>query len=203
MSRKLSWLLIGLVLLVSLYVVAVFLINSALDDDDLAGCQSVGSGVCDKADVIVVVSGGDTVSRTNHAVDMVLAGWADKLILSGASADPKSISNAEAMRQIALSRGVSDQQILIDKDSKNTQENAQNSIGLINDINAKKVILVSSPYHLRRVRSNFIAVDSSIQYRTSAADDQAWHWWFLKPTGWRLAVTELAGNAKIKAESVR
>lgn len=197
MWRKL---LIALLAIVVALVLVVAAINVALVENDMAGCDSVGGGTCAKADVIVVVSGGDTTARTQKAIDMYRAGWADKLVFSGASADPDSISNAEAMRQIAIDNGIPDGHIYLDENSRDTRENAQNVVEILHRLNASNVILVSSPYHLRRVKMNFMSVDNQISYRTMASDDKYWRWWFVTPNGWVVAVKELAGIAQIAAE---
>ena len=75
-----------------------------------------------------------------------------------------------------------------------------NAVDILHRLGAKSAILVSSPYHLRRVKMNFMAVDDKISYRTAAADDENWHWWFLKPNGWVIAAKELAGIAELGAE---
>ena len=151
--RKLIVIVISVLLVVTLAVVAI---NVVIIENDMASCiEPAGDDVCAKADAIVVVSGGDTFARTDKAVEMYQQGWSNKLIFSGASADPDSISNAEAMRRAATAQGVPDGDIYLDEHSKDTRENAQNTVEILHQLGAKNVILVSSPYHLRRVKMNF------------------------------------------------
>lgn len=197
MWRRIIIAVVALVTALSLVAVAL---SVALVEDDMAGCDAPGSGQCATADVIVAVSGGDTFARTQKAIDMYKAGWADKLVFSGASADPESISNAEAMWRIAESDGIPSEDVYLDEHSQDTKQNAKNVVDILHQLGAKSVILVSSPYHLRRVKMNFMAADDKISYRTAAADDDNWHLWFLKSDGWVIAVKELAGIAELSAE---
>ena len=48
-----------------------------------------------KADFVVVVSGGDTVGRTKKGIELYKQAYAPKLLLSGDAADSESPSNAE------------------------------------------------------------------------------------------------------------
>lgn len=195
--RKLIIIVVSILLVVLLAVVAISVV---IIENDMASCTEPAGDVCAKADAIVVVSGGDTFARTDKAVEMYQQGWSDKLIFSGASADPDSISNAEAMRRVATAQGVPDGDIYLDEHSKDTRENAKNTVEILHQLGAKNVILVSSPYHLRRVKMNFMAVDDMISYRTMAAHDDNWDWWFIKPSGWIIATKELAGIAELSAE---
>ena len=192
--------IIALATVMVVVVLMVAALSVALVENDMAGCDLPGADQCATADVIVAVSGGDTAARTQKAIDMYQAGWADKLVFSGASADPDSISNAEAMRQIAEADGVPMEDVYLDEHSQDTKQNAQNVVEILHQLGAKSVILVSSPYHLRRVKMNFMLVDDKINYRTVAAEDNNWHWWFLKPNGWVIAAKELAGIAELSAE---
>lgn len=197
MLRRIIIIAVSVLAALALIIVAI---NAILVENDMVGCSEPGPDMCSGADAIVAVSGGDTVARANKAIAMYKSGWADKLVFSGDSADPKSISNAEAMRRIAIDNDVPADAIYTDESSQDTRENAKNTVEILHSIDAHNVILVSSPYHLRRVKMNFIAVDSAINYRTAAADDQYWQHWYLTPNGWIIAAKELAGIAQLSAE---
>lgn len=200
MWRKLIGLAVALVII---FILAIVFISLTLDRNDLANCTTPSdqSEQCRTADVIVAVSGGDTAARARRAAEMYKAGWAKRIIFSGAAADSRSISNAEAMKRIATDMGVPAKAITLDETSRDTKENAQNTVDLLHEIKANRVILVSSPYHLRRVKLNFELADNKINYRTAAADDQHWRLWFLTVNGWKIATTELAGLAELSAEA--
>lgn len=192
--------LVPFFIIIFLVVGIVLGVNYYLTPDSLANCGDQpddGKSDCQQADAIVAVSGGDTNSRAKRAINLFKQGWAPIIIFSGDSADPKAESNAEVMRKLALSEGVPDSAIHIDSDSKNTRENAINTSKIINKIGAKDVILVSSPYHLRRVKLNFSRYGGSIKLRTTAAQDNNWNNWYLTPKGWLLALSELGGIIRI------
>ncbi len=134
----------------------------------------------ERADAIVVVSGGQTTTRAEYGIKLFKQGYAPKIIFSGGALDDGP-SNAVAMRQQALEAGLSDDNILLDEDAQNTYENARNSKRLIDDLGAKKIILVTSPYHQRRVGQTFKKVlGPTYTVIGSSAVDSRWsksNWW--------------------------
>lgn len=145
----------------------------------------------EKADAIIAVSGGDTQGRTMHAIRLYQEGWAPQLIFSGAAKDPESASNAKVMMSMAVSQGVPPEAILIDEQSRDTKENAEETRALVDD--KKRVILVTSDYHQRRAFREFQRVlGKEVTIINSPAKDK--HWgrksWFLSPYGWWISLTE-------------
>lgn len=158
----------------------------------------------EQADVIVVVSGGRTTSRASKGIELYRQGYAPKLIFSGAALDDGP-SNAFAMRDQAISAGVSPQDIYIDEKSQNTFENAENSKKIIDELGAKKIILVTSPYHQRRANQTFESVlDKNYTVIGVSAFDDRWRksqWWyrgfpvFISASElWKLLYINLTGN---------
>lgn len=145
----------------------------------------------EKADAIIVVSGGDTKGRTMHGVDLYEQNYAPTLIFSGAARDPDSASNAKAMYAIATSRGVPPVDILLDEQSRDTKENAAGTKSIASHYG--KIILVTSDYHQRRVSREFKhAYGADTQFINSPAQDKYWgqKTWFLTPYGWWISITE-------------
>lgn len=134
-----------------------------------------------KADAIVAVSGGETTSRTLGAVKLYDEGYAPIIIFSGAAQDRTSISNAAAMRNIAIKAGVPKSAILIEEDSADTFENAQNTAAIIKDRNINSIILVTSPYHQRRASIEFKrALGKTVRVINHSTSDENWRrsaWW--------------------------
>ncbi len=142
-----------------------------------------------KADFIVVISGGDTVSRTKKGVELYKQAYAPKLLLSGDAADPKSPSNAKVMRSYAIANGVKDEDIVIEENSKDTRQNATESIlKLIKVGPQQRIILVTSPYHSKRAKAEF---ERAFKKQTIEAEiisinskDKYWpRYWWLRPRG--------------------
>ena len=108
-----------------------------------------------KAGAIVAVSGGDTKARTAEAINLYKAGWAARLIFSGAAKDPSSPSNADIMTDQAVAAGVPVSHIAVEGSSDNTEQNAQDTAGIIKHDGYTTIILVTSPYHQRRAAADF------------------------------------------------
>lgn len=144
---------------------------------------------CKAVDAIVAVSGGDTVARTNHAISLYKNDWAPLLIFSGAAQDKTGPSNALAMRKLAIDAGVPAGDILIEEDSANTQQNAENTNQLLAEYDIKSVILVTSGYHQRRASLEFNRkLNDGVTIQNSPTSDKDWNWyWWATPRGWWLA----------------
>lgn len=133
-----------------------------------------------RADAIVVVSGGDTDKRTDEGIKLFREGWAPTLILVGAAAD-QGTSNASVMRIRAVKAGVPVENTLIEEKSTNTQQNAAFLKPITDSRNIRSAILVSSPYHTRRVKTTFQKVfGPDYHFIAHAAKDSRWarsSWW--------------------------
>lgn len=131
------------------------------------------------ADAIVVVSGdGD---RMKHAIDLYKKGLAPKLILSGAASDGLT-SNALAMHLEASAAGILDEAVIMEEKARNTFENAQYTKEIIQNQGMDNIILVSSPYHQRRVYETFKSVfkGSGVKLQNSPSVYSNWNshnWW--------------------------
>jgi uncharacterized SAM-binding protein YcdF (DUF218 family) len=178
-------------------------VSSYLGPDDLQGCAAPDPLLpkCAPADVIVAISGGDTSARVNEAVKLYKAGWASKLIFSGAAQDTSGPSNAEAMQKQAIKSGVPPSALLLDSVAQDTSQNAQGAAQLLEG-KEKRLILVTSPYHQRRASLEFGRVLGSnvkiINHPTPT--DRYWgpEWW-LSLNGWWLAATETAMSLVISS----
>lgn len=183
-------------LIAFLLVVAAFIfgVSVYLQPNDLAACAERPDMACQKADVIVVVSGGDTAARAAAGVQLYKNGWADTLVFSGAAQDKSGPSNAVAMRRQAVAAGVPQTAILVDEESVNTQQNAENTQALLAEQRAQRVLLVTSGYHQRRASLEFNKQASpGVQIINAPLhEDKDWgSFWWTTPRGWWLAGGEL------------
>lgn len=184
---------------VVIFILVVFGLGSWLDYDQMSSCSTTPtpSGDCEKADVIVAISGGDTSARTAKAVELYKDGFANNLIFSGAAADPSSPSNAKIMARDAEEAGVPPSAISLDETSQDTSENATNVAKILKEHGWTNVILVSENYHLRRAYTDFVKADAQASFRTTAAKKQ--DFWWITPRGWILIAEEIGGMTKTAA----
>lgn len=185
-----KWLLI----LPTVVVALIISLSLYLQPNSFYGCseQPVADTACDKADAIVVVSGGDTEARTATGINLYKAGWADYLIVSGAALDQSGPSNAAAMKLQALRAGIPESAILIDEEALNTQQNAENTRSILEERGFREAILVTSGYHQRRASLEFNKQTSTVTIRNYPISDSDWGWyWWATPRGWWLAGGEV------------
>lgn len=181
----------------AMIVVAIVLvagINRYLVPDDLAACPApTTSDACQSVDAVVVISGGDTDARTDEAIALYKAKWAPLLIVSGAAADKTGVSNAEAMKQRAIARGVPEGAVVAEELSETTKQNASEVKSLIEQRRLKRIALVTSGYHMRRAQLEFAAQLPNVTVLSHPVPRDK-HWgpmWWATPWGWWLALGEL------------
>lgn len=146
------------------------------------------------ADAIVVISGGDTSSRTLEAVRLYKNDWAPILIFAGAAEDPNSPSNARVMRSIAIGEGVPSDVVIVEESSRTTRQNAVEVAAIIKAFSHDRIVLVTSPYHQRRASMEFSQVlGESVELINHPAPDENWsrRFWWISPVGWYLTLTEI------------
>jgi len=108
------------------------------------------------AEAIVVFAGGVGESgkpigfqeRVTQAVDLYKAGYAPKLIFS--SGYVFTLREAEVMKAVAIDQGVPADAILLEEAAKNTHDNVRLSKQILDEHGWDRILLVSSPYHMRR-----------------------------------------------------
>jgi len=110
-----------------------------------------------RADAIVVFAGGVGESgtagggyqeRVRHAVDLYQAGYAPRMVFS--SGFVFAFQEAEVMRLLAVSLGVPASAIVLEKRASSTLGDICNVRDMMRAAGAHAVLLVSSPYHMRR-----------------------------------------------------
>ena len=109
------------------------------------------------ADAIVVFAGGvgetgkaggGTPERLDEAVALYRAGYAPYLVMS--SGYVYSFKEAQQMRDLAIQQGVPAAAIALEERSRNTFENVTFVNAILKDHKWRSILLVSSPYHMRR-----------------------------------------------------
>lgn len=109
------------------------------------------------ADAIVVFAGGVGESgkagggyqeRVKHAVDLYQQGKAPRMIFS--SGYTFVFKETEVMKQLAMAHGVPATAIILETDAATTRENVMFVAQLLRRERWRSILLVSSPYHMRR-----------------------------------------------------
>ena len=102
-----------------------------------------------KADAIVVLTGGR--NRVGKAVHLLNAERADKLFISGVFKNT-SLEELQNRGDVEI---FNSEQVTLDKEAKNTVENAKITAEWIKDHNIKSIYLVTSNYHMPRSMVEF------------------------------------------------
>jgi uncharacterized SAM-binding protein YcdF (DUF218 family)/glycosyltransferase involved in cell wall biosynthesis len=110
----------------------------------------------EKADAIVVFAGGVGESgqaggyqeRVKQAIDLYKAGYAPYLVMS--SGFVYSFQEAEVMRAVAVDNGVPLSAIVLEQRAASTYQNVEFVNDILRDHRWRRILLVSSPYHMRR-----------------------------------------------------
>lgn len=188
-----------LLVIVGIIAITITVLSVYLTPDDLRGCQAAPTdGGCRAADTIIAVSGGNTSVRAEEAIRLYKAGWAERIIFSGAAADTSGPSNAEVMKRQAIAAGVPESAVEVESLSQTTKQNAEQVRELLSaggTQTADRVILVTSPYHQRRASLEFkvLTGDGTTIVNRPTPNDPDWSvLWWLTPRGWWLAGGELA-----------
>ena len=111
-----------------------------------------------QADAIVVFAGGvgesgqagqGYVERVAHAVWLYQKGFAPRLVFS--SGYRFVLDETQQMKTMAVSMGVPSQAIFLERHAGNSRENVIYSAALLREVGATSALVVSSPYHMRRL----------------------------------------------------
>lgn len=116
------------------------------------------SDLPEKSDTIVVFAGGVGESgqagqgyeeRVLHAIDLYKKHFAKKLIFS--SGYVYAFQETDVMKVLALSLGVPEKDIILEKRATNTFQNIKYTKEIMEEHIWNSALVVSSPYHMRRV----------------------------------------------------
>jgi uncharacterized SAM-binding protein YcdF (DUF218 family) len=134
------------------------------------GYGSRAMSAVSEAEAIVLLGGatrGDThmgtlpdlnqhADRLVHAVSLYKAGKAPLILLSGGSASG-SRPEAQQMRDVLGVMGVPAKNLILENASRDTHDNAVFSAQILRDRGIKRILLVTSAYHMRRAMALFEA----------------------------------------------
>lgn len=118
-----------------------------------------------RAEAIVVFGGGvgetgkpgkSTLERARYAAKLYLQGDAP-LILFSSGYLSFAVNDADEMRLLALSLGVPNDAIILEQRSGSTYDNVRYSWKVLKPMGVRDILLVSSPYHMRRAQLTLLS----------------------------------------------
>ncbi|MEW6725671.1 YdcF family protein [Desulforudis sp. 1088] len=144
-----------------------------------------------EADVIIVLSG-DKGERLEHAVELYDKRVAPLLLVSGGKVYA-SLTAAEMMRDHAVRLGVPPSMIITEDRADNTVENALFTRPLLEERGLHSAVIVSSPYHMRRVKYVFDRVYGGSGIKLTYSPSPGWfdpESWWRTPDGQSIVLSE-------------
>jgi uncharacterized SAM-binding protein YcdF (DUF218 family) len=103
-----------------------------------------------KSDVIIIFSG-DNGARTIQGLKLYNEHYAPKIIMSGGTVY-QDLTMAKIMKEHAISLGVATDDIITEEEANSTYENIAFSKRIMEQHNYKSAIIVSSDYHMKRIK---------------------------------------------------
>jgi len=123
-----------------------------------------------KADCILVFAGGVGESgragqgyqeRVKSAVELYKQGFANNIIFS--SGDMHIFKEPQVMKALAISLGIPEDAIILEDQARSTYQNVKFSNDILLSRGWNRILLVSSPYHMKRTSLVFNKVNSAIK----------------------------------------
>jgi len=106
---------------------------------------------------LIIVPGSSQKQLPKKAVSLYKKGLATKILFTGGFNPKIGKNESDFGKEIALKAGVPQGGILMENKSSNTKENAEEAVKIVKKykISCKRIILVSKPYHSRRLKMTF------------------------------------------------
>jgi vancomycin permeability regulator SanA len=129
--------------------------------------------------------------RLDTAIDLYDQGLAPTLIMSG-GIDVEGVSEAVAMKDYAVSRGVPEQAVQVDEYGNTTQATVRNTIEMAREQGFEQLGVTSSFYHMARIKMLYLVNgvdvftmpapldehDLSLSFTTLREIPGWWYYWF-------------------------
>jgi uncharacterized SAM-binding protein YcdF (DUF218 family) len=98
-------------------------------------------------------AGGGFQERVTTAINLYRAGHASRLVFS--SGFVYTMREAEVMKAVAVANGVPAGAIILEESAANTYENVAFTKRILDAHGWRRILLVSSPYHMRRAMATW------------------------------------------------
>ena len=135
----------------------------------------------EKADVVLVLGGDFPGGRLTKAMELVRAGYAPSILISGPLMI-YGVRERDLAIQYALAHGMRpDQLVSLVADDLSTQDEARDLIARMRRMGVRKYLLVTSAFHTGRAHRIFHSAAPDLEMRTVAFPDrEKWcggYWW--------------------------
>ncbi len=110
-------------------------------------------------------------------MDTAFAMWQEQpclIVTCGAQGSDEPAPEGEVMRDYLMSKGVPEDQLLVDSTSFNTRQNLQHAAELLAGTGAEKIAIVTSDYHLPRAMA--LAQDMGLTATGKGSPTKAEYW---------------------------
>jgi len=123
------------------------------------------------ADVAIVLGAGTAngklshvfVERIHHGITLLEQGTVPTIIMTGGFGEGQEISDSQAAKDYAVSKGALESDILIEEESTITFENLQQAQLLMEEHSMESALIVSDPFHMKRAMAICGVLDMNAQ----------------------------------------
>lgn len=97
--------------------------------------------------------------RINHSVYLYEHNYVSKIILTGGYGKNQKISDSRAAKKYAISKGVADDDVLIEEYSHYTYQNLKAAKHIMDSLDFSSALVVSDPLHMKRAMDQAIRIN--------------------------------------------
>jgi uncharacterized SAM-binding protein YcdF (DUF218 family) len=139
-----------------------------------------------KADLIFAL-GGDNGGRVSGVLDLYRSGLAPRVMVGAVGINPKTrTAYLSWQARYLVDEGIPEQALLLDRRSRNSWEEARNTLALMQSMKLKRVLVVSDPPHMRRLSWVWgkVFAGSDREFTLVANEMEDWdaaRWWRTSP----------------------
>jgi uncharacterized SAM-binding protein YcdF (DUF218 family) len=123
----------------------------------------------------------ESLRRLNFVLDLHRSGHASVIICSGGARPSRNLHGSAFMKRYLVERGIEEARVIEESRSNHTLGNLADSRDILRRMHVSRVVVVSSPIHLPRVKGLTSRSDTAIFFDATAYDLQqcdppiAWH----------------------------
>lgn len=135
---------------------------------------------------LILLFGGKRLERAERAAQLFHAGLAPRIVITGGDKRGTGRCEAEVLKEHCIKLGVPAEAVTVECDSVNTMENVRFAVAQVEQEvgwqHIQNVIVVSAPFHLRRVKRTLahyiprtVKITCCADSRTDVTKENWWH----------------------------